>query len=124
MNDILCKTCMLCILYLHHKLILRLAGVFGFLPMTVPLNKFAHTCYRDHFCQRHSKKHVLNQNKNKYNCLQKCWKLSLLPKFWGPPKSGALGLSLLSLIVNSRLSQTSNRLLYFCEEISSKSSLY
>jgi len=43
------------------------------------------------------------KQKYKYNCLQKCWKLSLLPKFWGPPKSGALGLSLFSLMVNPRL---------------------
>jgi len=35
--------------------------------------------------------------------LQKCWKFSLLPKFWGPSKSGAFGLSLISLMVNPRL---------------------
>ena len=29
-------------LYWHYKLILRLAGVFDFLQMTLPLNKFAH----------------------------------------------------------------------------------
>jgi len=39
--------------------------------------------------------------KQKYK--QKCRKLSLLPKFWGPPKSGALGLNLFSLMVNPRL---------------------
>jgi len=32
-------------LYLTYKLILRLAGVFGFLPMTVLLKKFVHPCY-------------------------------------------------------------------------------
>ena len=40
---------------------------------------------------------------HQHNCLRKCWKLSLLPKFWGPPKSGALGLSLFSLVVNPHL---------------------
>jgi len=28
--------------YWYYKLVLRLAGVFGFLQMTLPLNKFAH----------------------------------------------------------------------------------
>jgi len=44
----------------------------------------------------------LKQN-YKCNCLQKCWKLSLLPKLRGLPKSGALGLILFSLMVNRRL---------------------
>jgi len=34
--------------------------------------------------------------------------LSLLPKFWGPPKMGALGLSLFSLMVNLRLIGSDN----------------
>jgi len=29
-------------LYWHYKLVLRLAGVFDFLQMTLPLNKFSH----------------------------------------------------------------------------------
>jgi len=49
------------------------------------------------------KKRALKQNKNKYNCLQKCWKLSLTPKFWGPTKSAALGLTLFSVMVNPNL---------------------
>jgi len=28
----------------HYKMILRLAGVFGFVPMTLLLNKFARPC--------------------------------------------------------------------------------
>jgi len=34
-------------LYLTYKLILWLAVVFGFLPMTLLLYKFAQPCYRD-----------------------------------------------------------------------------
>jgi len=35
-------------------------------------------------------KRALNQNKNTNTvyCLQNCWKLSLLPKFWGPRNRG------------------------------------
>jgi len=34
----------------HYKLILRLSGVFGFLPMTLLLNKFPHPCFKlSHF---------------------------------------------------------------------------
>jgi len=51
------------------------------------------------------------KQKYKYNCLQKWWKLSLLPKFWGTPKLGALGLSLFSLVVNPRLDATQNEML-------------
>jgi len=46
------------------------------------------------------------KQKYKYNCSQKCWKSSLLPKFLGYLKSGALGLSLFSLMVNPRLRKT------------------
>jgi len=46
------------------------------------------------------------KQKCKYNCLQKWWKLSLLPKFWGPRFRGLClkpkGLSLFSLMANPR----------------------
>jgi len=38
--------------------------------------------------------------------LTKMWKFSLLPKSWGSSKSGALGLSLFSLMINPRLMQS------------------
>ena len=49
------------------------------------------------------KKRALNQNQNSNITAKKLWKFSLLPKAWGPPKLGALGLSLFSLMVNPRL---------------------
>ena len=63
-----------------------------------------HSSILDIFCSRHSKNTCVEpKQKYKYNCLQKSWKLSLLPEYWGPAKSGALGLSLFSLMVNPRL---------------------
>jgi len=51
----------------------------------------------DIVCSRHSRKTCVEPKQNyKYNCLQKRWKFSLLPKFWGPAISGALGLSLVT----------------------------
>jgi len=64
----------------------------------------AHPCSVEIFCYRHTKKTCVEPKQEyKYKCLQKCWKLSLLPKFWGTPKSGTLGLSLFSLMVSPRL---------------------
>jgi len=44
-------------LYWHYKLVLQLAGVFGFLQMNHPLNKFAHPWFI--LCV---KKHCFQQN--------------------------------------------------------------
>jgi len=45
------------------------------------------------------------KQKYKYNCLQKYWKLSLLPKFWAPPKLRAVDLYHFSLMINPRLTR-------------------
>ena len=50
------------------------------------------------------KKRALNQNKNTNIMLTEFLKIVFTPKNLGPPKSGALGLSLFSLMVNPRLS--------------------
>ena len=74
----------------------------GFNPNPPPCVR---PCSTQIFYQRHSKKTCVEpKQKCKYNCLQKCWKSSLLPKLWGPSESGALGLSLFILMVNPRLS--------------------
>jgi len=58
----------------------------------------------DIFVNGIAKYRALNQSKLQiYNCLQSRWKLSLLPKSWDSQKSGALGLSLFSLMVNPHL---------------------
>jgi len=60
----------------------------------------------------------VNQNKTKIQLLTKIREIVLLPKFWGPPKSAALGLSLFSLMVNPRLSlRQSTRQWACCEEV-------
>ena len=63
-----------------------------------------HSSLLDIICSWHSKNtSVEPKQEYKYNCLQKSCKLSLLPEYSGPAKSGALGLSLFSLMVNPRL---------------------
>jgi len=71
--------------------------------MVLPFNPSCSFFHRETFSKRQSKTTCVEPKKHKHNWLQKCWKLPSLPKFWGPPKSGALGWSLFSLMVNPRL---------------------